>query len=125
MWHHVRLPLWALGEAERQGYSKDKTFVAATVESMLGSKDKLLASKIFLDLATPSDPRPQSRGLNMGLPMLAVAAQSLPALTEGQKLSLELIAEKIVNKQKPDGSWEFFSILRRPPINERQTTDVA
>ncbi|MDB5308480.1 MAG: hypothetical protein JWO38_2682 [Gemmataceae bacterium] len=123
--HHVPMPLWAVGEAARQGYVIDEKFVADTVESLLGSKDKLLASKIFPDPAAPPDPRPQGRGLNMGLPFLAVAAQSLPALNEGQKQSLKLIAEEIVKKQQPDGSWEFFATLRRPPINESQTTDAA
>jgi hypothetical protein len=85
----------------------------------------LLASKIFPNPADPPDPRPQGRGLNMGLPFLAVAAQSLPALAEGQKQSLKLIADEIVKKQQPDGSWEFFAGLRRPPINESQTTDAA
>ena len=61
----------------------------------------------------------------MGLPMLAVAAQSLPPLSEGQKQSLKLITEEIVKKQQPDGSWEFFATLRRPPINESPTTDAA
>ena len=123
--HHVPMPLWALGEAERQGYAIDKKFVADTIESLLGSKDKLMASKIFPDPAAPPDPRPQGRGLNMGLPFLAVAAQSLPAPNEGQKQSLKLIAEEIVKKQQPDGSWEFFATLRRPPINESQSTDAA
>src|SRR5262249_47460725 len=75
--------------------------------------------------ADPPDPRPQGRGLNMGLPFLAVAGRSLSSLSEGQKLSLKLIAEEIVKKQQPDGSWEFFATLRRPPINESQTTDAA
>jgi hypothetical protein len=123
--HHVPMPLWALSEAERQGYSIDKKFVAATTESLLGSRDKLMASKIFPNPADPPDPRPQGRGLNMGLPFLAVAAQSLPSLEEGQKQSLKLITEEIVKKQQPDGSWEFFATLRRPPINESQTTDAA
>jgi squalene cyclase len=61
----------------------------------------------------------------MGLPMLAVAARALPALSEGQKESLKLIAAEIVKKQQADGSWEFFATLRRPPINESQTTDAA
>ena len=56
---------------------------------------------------------------------LAVAAQSMTSLKEGQKQSLKLIAEEIVKKQQPDGSWEFFATLRRPPINESQTTDAA
>ncbi|HEY2840952.1 MAG TPA: prenyltransferase/squalene oxidase repeat-containing protein, partial [Pirellulales bacterium] len=50
---------------------------------------------------------------------------SLSALEEGQKQSLKLIAEEIVNKQQPDGSWEFFAGLRRPPINENQTVDAV
>jgi hypothetical protein len=123
--HHVPMPLWALGEAERQGYAIDKKFVAGTVESLLGSKEKLMASRIFPNPADPPDPRPQGRGLNMGLPFLAVAARSLPRLEEGQKQSLALIAEEIARKQRPDGSWEFFATLRRPPINESQATDAA
>jgi hypothetical protein len=123
--HHVPLPLWALSEAGRQGYAIDKAFVTATAESLLGSKDGLLATKIFPNPAAPPDPRPSGRGLNMGLPMLAVAARALPALGDGQKQSLRLIAQEIVNKQQADGSWEFFATLRRPPINESQTTDAA
>jgi hypothetical protein len=123
--HHVPMPLWALSEAQRQGYAIDKKYLADTFESLLGNRDKLLASKIFPNPADPPDPRPQGRGLNMGLPFLAIAARSLPALTEGQKQSLKLIAEEIVKKQQADGSWEFFATLRRPPINECQTTDAA
>jgi hypothetical protein len=123
--HHAPMPLWALSEAERQGYTIDKKFVADTFESLLGSNEKLMASKIFPNPADPPDPRPQGRGLNMGLPFLAIAAQSLPELEEGKKQSLKLIAEEIVKKQQPDGSWEFFATLRRPPINESQTTDSA
>jgi Prenyltransferase and squalene oxidase repeat len=123
--HHVPMPLWALSEANRQGYAIDKKFLANTTESLLGSRDKLVASKIFPNPADPPDPRPQGRGLNMGLPFLAVTARSLPPLEEGQKQSLKLIADEIVKKQQPDGSWEFFANLRRPPINESQTTDAA
>lgn len=123
--HHVPMPLWALSEAEQQGYAIDKKFLADTIESLLGSKEKLLISRIFPNPADPPDPRPQGRGLNMGLPFLAVAARSLPSLEEGQRQSLQLIAEEIVKKQQPDGSWEFFATLRRPPINESQTTDAA
>jgi hypothetical protein len=123
--HHVPMPLWALSEAERQGYPIDKKFVEETTESLLGSREKLLASKIFPNPADPPDPRPQGRGLNMGLPFLAVAARSMPSLQEGQKQSLQLIAEEIVKKQQADGSWEFFATLRRPPINETQASDAA
>jgi Squalene-hopene cyclase C-terminal domain/Prenyltransferase and squalene oxidase repeat len=123
--HHVPMPLWALSEAERHGYAIDKKFLADTTESLLGGRDKLMATKIFPNPADPPDPRPQGRGLNMGLPFLAVALQSLPSLEERQKQSMALISEEIVKKQQPDGSWEFFSTLRRPPINESQTTDAA
>lgn len=123
--HHEPMPLWALGEAGQQGYAIDKKFVSETTESLLGSKDKLMASKIFPNPADTPDPRPQGRGLNMGLPMLAIAARSMPSLEAGQKQSLKLIAEEIVRTQQPDGSWEFFPTLRRPPINESQTTDAA
>src|SRR5262245_14723349 len=104
--HHAPLVLWSLSEAERQGYAIDKKFVTDTAESLLGSREKLLGSKIFPNPADPPDPRPQGRGLNMGLPFLAVAARSLPVLTEGQQQSLQLIALEIVKKQQPDGSWE-------------------
>src|SRR5262245_54919909 len=123
--HHVPMALWALSEAEQQGYAIDKKYVVDTVESLLGSRDKLMASRIFPNPADPPDPRPQGRGLNMGLPFLAVAAWSLPKLEEGQKQSLKLITEEIARKQQPDGSWEFFATLRRPPINESQVTDAA
>ena len=123
--HHLPMPLWALSEAERQGFAIDKKFLTDTTEILLGSKEKLMASRIFPNPAEPPDPRPQGRGLNMGLPFLAVAAQSLPSLKEGQKQSLKLIAEEIFKKQQSDGSWEFFATLRRPPINESQTTDAA
>jgi Squalene-hopene cyclase C-terminal domain/Prenyltransferase and squalene oxidase repeat len=123
--HHVPMPIWALSVADRQGYAIDKKFVADTIESLLGGRDKLMASKIFPNPADVPDPRPQGRGLSIGLPFLAVAAQSLSSLNKGQQQSLKLIAEEIVKKQQPDGSWEFFATLRRPPINESQTTDAA
>jgi Squalene-hopene cyclase C-terminal domain/Prenyltransferase and squalene oxidase repeat len=123
--HHVPMPLWALNQAQSQGYPIDQKFVADTTESLLGSSDKLMASKIFPNPADPPDPRPQGRGLNMGLPFLAVAARSSPSLTDAQKQSLKLIVDQIVKKQQPDGSWEFFATLRRPPINESQTTDAV
>src|SRR5262245_54252026 len=59
--HHVPMPLWALGEAGRQGYAVDKEFLAETAESLLGSEDKLKASRIFPNPADPPDPRPQGR----------------------------------------------------------------
>lgn len=123
--HHAGMPFWGLAEAERQGYTIDKKYLTDKIESLLGSKEKLLSSRIFPDPTAPPDPRPQGRGLNMGLPFLAVAARAMPSLEEGQQQSLKLIAEEIVTKQQADGSWEWFDTLRRPPINESQTTDAA
>ena len=126
--HHVPMPLWALSEAERQGYAIDKQFVADTIESLLGSREKLMASKIFPNPADPPDPRPQGRGLNMGLPFLAVAARSLPSLAERQKQSLKLIAEEIVTKQQPTvrgsslpRSGDRRSTKARPPTRPGST----
>ena len=123
--HHAGMPLWALSEAGKQGYAIDAKYLADRFESLLGSRDKLLGSRIFPNPAEPPDPRPQGRGLNMGLPFLAVAALSYPGLQEPHKQSLQLIADEVVQKQQADGSWEFFATLRRPPINETQTTDAA
>ncbi|MEZ6073610.1 MAG: hypothetical protein R3C10_25870 [Pirellulales bacterium] len=113
------------GEASRQGYEIDRKYLSDTFESLLGSKENLLASKIFPNPADPPDPRPQGRGLNMGLPFLAVAAHALPTLSDAEKQCLRLIAEEIIKKQQADGSWEFFATLRRPPVNESQITDAA
>jgi len=121
--HHAGMPLWALGEAARQGYAVDGKFVSETIESTLGSPQKLIASKLVPGPNDPPDPRPMARGVNMGLPFLAVAARSMSSLEPGQKQSLRWIADDIVKKQQPDGSWEFF--LSRPPVNESQATDVA
>src|SRR5262245_11856650 len=57
--HHAPLVLWSLSEAERQGYAIDKKWLIDTAESLLGSREKLLGSKIFPNPADPPDPRPQ------------------------------------------------------------------
>src|SRR5262249_23089182 len=36
--HHAPMPLWALAEAERNGYTIDKKFLTETTELLLGSK---------------------------------------------------------------------------------------
>jgi len=123
--HHAPMPLWALSEADRQGYAIDKKFLADTATATLGSLENMIASKLVSNPADPPDPRPSGKGVNMGTVFMAVAAQSLPLLDKGQKQSLKLIADEIVKKQRADGSWEFFLNLRRPPINESQTTDAV
>ena len=60
--HHAPMPLWALSEAERQGYTIDKKYLADTIESLLGSRDKLMASKVFPNPADPPDPRHRVEG---------------------------------------------------------------
>src|SRR5262249_15414862 len=69
--HHVPMPLWALSEAQQQGYTIDKKYLSDTTESLLGSKDKLMSSRIFPNPADPPDPRPQGRGLKPRLPCVA------------------------------------------------------
>ncbi len=117
------MSIWALGEANRQGYAIDKKFLVDTTESILGSSQKMIASKVINDPAAPPDPRPMGKGINIGAVFIAVAAESLPSLEPGQKQSLRLLTDDIVKKQRADGSWEFF--LSRPPINENQSTDAA
>jgi hypothetical protein len=121
--HHVAMPMWALAEAGRQGYATDQKFLAQTAEATLGSLEKMQAAGIATNPAAPPDPRPLARGVHTGAVFMAVAAESLPALNEGQRQSLTRIEAEIIDKQQPDGSWEFF--LTRPPINENQTTDTA
>lgn len=121
--HHVPMVLWSLSEAETQGYTIDKKFLADTTESTIGSREKMMASKLVSNPADPPDPRPLARGVNMGQVFMAVAAQSLPKLEEGQQSNLSEIVDEIVKKQQGDGSWEFF--LSRPPVNESQTSDTA
>ena len=61
------MPLWALSEAERQGYAIDKKFVADTTESLLGGSEKLMSSKIFPNPEDPPDPRPTGSRAEHGL----------------------------------------------------------
>ena len=121
--HQVSMSLWALSEASRRGYTVDEKFLTDTTEAALESREKMMASGLLANPAAPPDPRPMARGVNMGMPFIAVAAESLPSLDEGERQSLGLIVEDIVRKQQKDGSWEFF--LSRPPINESQSTDAA
>ncbi len=123
--HHAPMALWALGEAARQGYAIDKKYTAELLETMIGSNEKMIAAKMINGPGDTPDPRPSGQGLNIGLPFMAVGARSAGVVSAGQKQSLKFIADEIVKKQKPDGSWDFFANLRRPPINEFQTTDAV
>ena len=81
----------------------------------------MIAAKLFDDPASPPDTRPLAKGVKIGTAFMAAARGTLPSLEEGQKQSVQFIADEIVKKQRDDGSWEFF--LSRPPINENETTD--
>lgn len=120
--HHVAMPLWALNEAASDGYAVDRDFLNHIADVALGSPQKMIAAGIAENPAKP-DPRPMGRGINVGAVFMAVAARSSPMLAQGSEQSLKLIADDVVHKQRPDGSWEF--ILSRPPINQSQTTDAA
>ncbi len=115
--HHVPMPLWALSEAERQGYAIDKKYLAETTESLLGSREKLMSTKIFPNPTDTPDPRPQGRGLNMGLPFLAVAAQSSSGLTEGQQERLKLIAQ---GNRRQTATRRLVGVLRHAPATTDQ-----
>lgn len=121
--HHAAMPMWALGEAERQGYAVNRKFLADMAEATLGGPKEMIASRIADDPAAPPDPRPMAKGVNLGAVFMAVAAQSLPSLSAGERQTMSRIASDILKKQSADGSWEFF--LSRPPINESQATDTA
>jgi hypothetical protein len=121
--HHVAMPVWALAEADRRGFAVDKKFLAGTIESALGSREKMIAAGLVANPEAPPDPRPLAKGVNMGTVFMAVAAEALPSLTEAQQRSLTWITTEAIKKQREDGSWDFY--LSRPPINENQTTDAA
>src|SRR5260370_34143392 len=40
--HHAPIPLWALSEADRHGYTIDKKYIADTIESLLGRNVELM-----------------------------------------------------------------------------------
>src|SRR5438094_10610787 len=40
--HHAPMPLWALSEADRQGYAIDKKFLADTAVATLGSMENMI-----------------------------------------------------------------------------------
>ncbi len=90
-------------EAERQGYSVDKKFVSETADRTLGSREKMIASRILPDPKGKPDTRP---GSNMGIVFVAIAGRALPSLSEGQKQSLQLIAAEIPKKQEKSGWWK-------------------
>jgi hypothetical protein len=121
--HHAAMPLWAMGEADRQGYVIDKKFLADAIESTIGSPEKMISSGIFNNPNAPPDTRPIGKSVKTAAAFMAVAARSMPALEEGQKESLRYIADHIVKKQRDDGGWDFF--LSRPPINESETSDAV
>jgi len=121
--HHVPMAIWSLAEARRQGYAIDEKVLADVTEATLGSLDKMVATVVLRLPATPPDPRPFANGISMGAVYLAVGAGALPSVDKQVQDSLALIANHIVDKQRDDGSWEFFG--NGPPIAESQATDAA
>jgi len=69
--HHAAMPLWALSAAGRQGYAIDRKFLADTAAATLGSREKMIASKLVSGPADPPDQRPIARGVNMGTVFMA------------------------------------------------------
>jgi hypothetical protein len=79
--HHVALPLWSMIEAERQGYSVDKKFVTETADRTLGSREKMIASRILPDPKGKPDTRP---GSNMGLCSWRLQGMRCPRCRRGK-----------------------------------------
>jgi prenyltransferase/squalene oxidase-like repeat protein len=121
--HHAAMPLWALSEAEKRGYTIDKHFLAGSIETALGSREKMIAAGLLPNPEAPRDPRPLAKGVNMGQIFMAVAAESFEHLNDRERQNVTWITSEAVRKQRDDGSWQFF--LSRPPINENQSTDNA
>ncbi|MBX3414042.1 MAG: hypothetical protein KF708_15250 [Pirellulales bacterium] len=121
--HHLPMVLWSLNEAERQGYAIDKKYVTDMAETAFGSPQALVASKQIPEPGSPPGPRPVDNGVRVVTAFTAVAARSYPSLTDGQRQALQAIAAGLVEKQRADGGWDCH--LRRPPINESETTDGA
>ena len=121
--HHAAMPLWALSEADRKGYAIDRKFLSDSIEGAIGSREKMIASGLVPNPEAPRDPRPLAKGVSTGQIFMAVAAESLPALTDEQQKNVTWIISEAIKKQQDDGSWQFF--LSRPPINENQATDHA
>lgn len=121
--HHAAMPLWALSEASRQGYTIDKKFVADSIEGALGSRQKMIKSGLVPNPDGPPDTRPMARGVSTGAVFMAAIAGTMPSLTDGQTDSVNQVIDDVIKKQQPDGSWEFF--LSRPPINESRASDAA
>jgi Squalene-hopene cyclase C-terminal domain len=120
--HHLPMPLWAMNEAEKQGYVIDKKFVSDSFDSVMGSAQNLIATKVISGPKDPPDPRLEGKGLNIGVAFLSITAQSMPSLTKGQKESVNLLLEEITRRQQPNGSW--LNVDNRAPILESYSTDA-
>ena len=92
--HHVPMPLWALSEAELQGYSIDKKFVADTTESLLGSMEKLMTV-----------PEPMSDAFATGQTLYVLSLAGYTA----QQPELKRGMDFLVATQTPEGSWPMLS----------------
>jgi hypothetical protein len=112
-----------MGEAERRGYAIDKKWFAQTAESTFGGQEQMIAAKLIYGPKDPPDPRPEGRGVRMGLVFMAVAAETFDAPTAGQKHCLQVTTDNILTTQLKDGSWNFLD--DRPPIHESRASDAA
>ena len=82
--HHLPMVLWSLNEAERQGYSVDKQYIADMAEKSFGSPQALVSSSQIPAPGSPPGPRPVDNGVRVVTAFTAIAARSYPTLTDGQ-----------------------------------------
>ena len=121
--HHASMPFWALAEADKHGYAIDKKFLTNSIESTIGSREKMIASGLVARPDAPPDTRPMAKGVSTGQVFIAFAAESQSTLTDSQQQNVTWMINDAIKKQRDDGSWDFY--LSRPPINENQATDHA
>jgi hypothetical protein len=121
--HHASMPFWALAEADKHGYTIDKKLLTDSIESTIGSREKMIASGLVARPDAPPDTRPMAKGVSTGQVFIAFAAESQSTLTDSQQQNVAWMINDAIKKQRDDGSWDFY--LSRPPINENQATDHA
>jgi hypothetical protein len=121
--HHAPMMIWSLNEAQRQGYTINADALARGTNEVLGGLEQMIKTGVLRDPAQPPSPHAYANAVRMGAVFVAVGADAMPSHSEIQKDGLDLITKHILEKQREDGSWEFFG--NRPPIAESQATDAA
>ena len=106
--HHGPMTVWALTEAERQGYAVDRAFLAEAREWARGH---------LVGIDKPRDPRPGWNMVNtpaLYLGAMAGTEQGIPVLTSAE---LNQVGEHIGNHLEDDGSLLTPATMSPPMPN--------